>query len=57
MDDDFGEVWPDESEPVEVWSEFAVKRGIHKSIALAMTKPQLIAALDRLEPPYDNAVH
>lgn len=51
-----GAVWPDESEPYEVWVQFAVARGFKRSIVEAMSKPALIECLNRLESD-DNAVY
>lgn len=46
IDDD---MWPDVSDPVEVWVGFAVRRGVSRAAAQAMSKPDLIRALLRLD--------
>ena len=48
---------PDESDPVELWVEYAVSRGFRRDIAASMPKTDLIKALIRLESSYDDAVY
>ena len=53
MDDDL----LDEDSPHGEWVAFAVSRGFKRSIVEAMSKPELIECLNRLESSYDSAVH
>lgn len=41
--------WPDLSDPHMVWLEFAVSRGVKRTIAQGMSKAALIKSLDRME--------
>ena len=41
--------WPDLSDPHMVWLEFAVSRGVKRTIAQAMSKAALNKSLDRME--------
>lgn len=50
--------WPDPSEPVEVWRDFAVSRGFRRDLVEHMGQPQIVEALSRLESEsYDNTVY
>lgn len=49
--DDFSDddMWPDLSDPADMWVEFAVKRGVARHAANSMSKSDLVKALMRLD--------
>lgn len=58
MDDDFDpdSEYLDEHSPIELWRDFAVSRGFKRAIVEAMSKPELIECLNRLESVDDSTV-
>lgn len=54
--DDFDTDLLDESSPHHEWVAFAVSRGFKRSIVEAMSKPELIESLNRLESFDDSTV-